>query len=528
MKKIMCFMFCAAIANIAWSQDLHVASGASIYVSPKSFLHVESNLDVNASGSLLVKSDATNSGALVVKGNATGAISYARYIPTTNWHFVSAPVTTQDIGTFAVDAANDIKLNTANTVYGISIYNNSNTPTERWMYYGTPGNPAPLPGQQNAGLASTAGNFVNGKGYSNLRASVGDYTFKGAMANADVNITVPDADGDAEDHHWGVVGNPYPSFLAGNTPANATNLLTHNTAMMKSGKVALYFWDGTTYQAKNHSDPALYIAPGQGFVVEAKANGQTFTFPKAMQKPEETATTTFFRTTPMTSVTLFMSDGTKERKTRLRYLENNATTGLDEGYDAGSYRDGTPSFSIDTHLVSNSTGMDFNIQCLPKADLETMVVPLAVYANANETLSFRTEVENLETGINVYIEDKVNNTIVKINDTPFTVTVTENQSGIGRFYLYTTQSVLSIDDVAGLDNNVSIYKTSNTTIRIAGLQAEGSTNVKLYTISGKEVLSKSFKTKHINDVQLPKLSTGIYLVQAVSNTGKHTKKIIIE
>ena len=527
MKKIMCFMFCAALASVAWSQELHVASGGVIHVAPKSYVHVNGNMGVDGAGNLTVESNAANSGALMVTGTATGDISYVRYVPTDKWHFVSAPVTTQDIGAFAVDAANDIKNNIANTVYGISVYNNANTPTERWMYYGTPGNPTPLPGQQNAGLASSAGNFVNGKGYSNLRTSAGNYTFKGNMANADVGITIPVGDGTAENHHWGLVGNPYPSFLAGNTPANATNLLTHNAGILKTGKVAIYVWDGTDYQAINHSDPALFIAPGQGFIVEAKANGETFTFPKALQKPQTAATAAFYKGEAMTSVTLFLSDGNTEKKTRLRYLDANATTGLDEGYDAGSYRDGVPTFSIDTHLVSDSTGLDFTIQCLPKADLEDIVVPVAVYAKANDVLNFRTEIENLATGVNVYLEDKVNNTITKLNDASYNVTVNADQNGIGRFYLYTIQGVLNIEDVFSL-NNVSIYKTDNNTLRIAGLKTEGSATLKIYSILGKEVADNSFNVQNINDVQLPRLSTGVYIVKVVSNSGNHSKKIIIE
>ena len=143
-------------------------------VNPSATIEVPEALSLLLNGDLVNNGDITlNSvsdqySSLIVTGTATGDISYVRYVPTDKWHFVSAPVTTQDIGAFAVDAANDIKNNIANTVYGISVYNNANTPTERWMYYGTPGNPTPLPGQQNAGLASSAGNFVNGKGYSNL------------------------------------------------------------------------------------------------------------------------------------------------------------------------------------------------------------------------------------------------------------------------------------------------------------------------------------------------------------------------
>ena len=143
--------------------------------------------------------------------------------------------------------------------------------------------------------------------------------------------------------------------------------------------------------------------------------------------------------------------------------------GFDRGYDAGSYRDGEPSFSVDTHLVSNSEGVDFTLQCLPKGQLETTVVPLAVYANANEAIRFSAAAENLPDGVFVFLEDKQTNTITKISDAPYNLTPTQNINGIGRFYLHTAASVLSVDDEITDFKNLSIYKTDNSNLRIVGL-----------------------------------------------------------
>lgn len=527
MKKIMRILLLLTFVMSGWSQELHIASGGEIHISSKSYVYVGNNINVDNGGSLTVTSDATDSASLLVTGTATGDITYNRHIPTTNWHFVSAPVTTQDIGAFVLETDNGVRTNGANTFYGVSTYNNAGKPTERWEFFSTPTGAGIT--TQNAGTAASAGNFVSGKGYSNLRASVGKYAFKGNLATANVDITIPDNPATAENHHWAVVGNPYPAFLAGNTNANASNVLTQNIDILKSGMEALYFWDGNTddYIAVNNSDPALYIAPGQAFIVEAKADNQTFTFPKALQEPQPGSPVTFFRTAPMTEVSLFLTKGKTIKKTRLRYLETNATSGFDKGYDAGSYRDGVPTFSIDTHLASNSTGMDFTLQCLPKTGLETTVVPLAVYAQANETIRFSAEAENLPDGLFVYLEDKVANTITKINTEDYEITLTQNLNGIGRFYLQTAQTVLSVDGVGALQN-VSMYKTNNQNLRIVGLQNAENAQVKIYSLQGKEVVSKNVKALTVNDIALPKLSAGVYLVQVVSNNTKHTKKIVLE
>lgn len=530
MRKIMCLLLFVAIATTAWSQELYVASGGAVYVSPESYVYVGGNIDVSNADNFTVASDATDSGALLVNGTANGDVTYNRYVPTTKWHFVSAPVTDQSINSFATNAANDVKQNDANTFYGISYYDNANDPTKRWRYYTTGGAFDPATSSQSAGPAASAGNFTSGKGYSNLRASVGTYTFTGELATADVTLAIAENNATAANHHVGIVGNPYPAFLAANSNANASNLLSQNLSKLKTGMEALYFWDGGTndYVAVNNSDPALYLAPGQAFAVEAKADGETFTFSKALTVPQPSSPDQFYRTAPLTEVAVLLTKGKSTKKTRLRYLDSNATLGFDRGYDAGSYRDGTPSFSVDTHLVNNSTGMDFTLQCLPKSELETTIVPLSVYAEANEEMSFKANAENLPEGVYVFLEDKVTNTITKISEEPYAITLNQKLNGIGRFYLHTTtNSVLSVADIDAA-NNVSMYTINNQNLRIVGLQNEDNTQVNMYSLQGKEVFSTSFTATNVNDVALPRLSKGVYLVQVVSSKGKHTKKIILE
>jgi hypothetical protein len=115
-----------AMALIAFqqtqSQDLHVSATGTLYVSPTSSINVTGGLEVVAGGDAIISSDATHSGSLIVSGTATGDISYQKYMPDTNWHFVSAPVETQSINDFVLDAANGIPTSGTNN-YGVSVYN---------------------------------------------------------------------------------------------------------------------------------------------------------------------------------------------------------------------------------------------------------------------------------------------------------------------------------------------------------------------------------------------------------------------
>ena len=492
------------------SQDLHVSATGTLYVSPKSDINVTGSLEVVAGGDVTISSDATHSGSLIVSVTAAGAISYEKYIPDANWHFVSAPVETQSINAFIVDAANGIPTSGTNN-YGVSTYNNANAAGARWEYENTSTTPV--------------GNFTTGKGYSNKRSAAGYYTFKGTMATEDVMITTASSTA----HKWEVVGNPYPSFLPANNNANGTNnILKQNIDNLEAEYKYLSFWDGTAYQVINHATDALHLTPGQAFMVRASANGSSFTFPENLQTAQVAAATTSYRVTGIPEITLSLLSGTVTKTTTLKYFSN-TTTGLDPGYDAGTYIDTTPSFAIDTHLVSDSQGTDFTLQCLPNNNFETSIVPLSIKAVASESITFSAQSINLPAGLKVFLEDKVAQTVTDITTASHQVTPNEALNGIGRFYLHTAESVLSVEDT-DFTSSLNMYQTSNTNLRITGLELQGTTAfVKMYTVLGKVVLSATFKAENVNDVALPEnLATGIYLVQVVANGAKQTKKLIIK
>ncbi|WP_435415096.1 T9SS type A sorting domain-containing protein [Polaribacter aestuariivivens] len=520
MKKILFFIFCASLTGVGWSQGLHVSSGGTFYVSPKAHVYVENDLDVNANGDLTVTSDASNSGVLIVKGNSGSSnITYVRSIADANWHFVSAPVKTQDINDFATGAGNTNDIATSGSLYGVSVYNNSLLEGDRFVKYTT-------------STIATAGAFVNGKGYANKKNAAGTYTFKGTMATGpDVTITIPQYS--HATYHWTLVGNPYPSFLPANNAT--TSLLKVNEDALFPAYTYIKVWDAanSTYKILNYAstgpDASTYISPGQGFFVDPKDNtANSFVFPVNMQAVEPTVVPTFYKSAAIPSVVVSASKGKETKSTTLKYFVN-TTRGLDVGYDAGAFKeDEANDFALNTHLIEDGEGVNFTLQCLPNTDYQTSIVPLSLKVSANETLTFSAIATNLPDGLQVFLEDKVAGTITNITTTDHQVTFANSLDGVGRFYIHTASSVLSVEDATSF-NTVSMYKTSNTNLRIAGLQNSGLGTINMYGITGKQVLATSFKMQSVNNIALPNnLSKGVYIVQFVSGNSKQTKKIIIE
>ena len=513
MKKIIYLIICMLLANVTWSQDLHLGSSAAITTLPGGCVFVGGNVSVDASASLTTTSDATASGSFIVSGNTTGNITYKRYIADTDWHLVSAPVKSQSIPSF-VDAAagNAVKVSTLTDSHAVAYYKNTNIAGMRWTYH----NDSPVEENQEK-----LEDFNTGQGYSMKRTAAGDYTFTGTMANADVSVTIPKITTDGT-HLWSAIGNPFPSFLT------VSEISAANPDALDNGAFAFFYvWDGTSYVPDNLSS-SLQLAPGQAFKVMARSNGLSFIFPKSSQKHNSGVATFYRPSTSTPTISVHLTKATSSKSASLEFLDT-STTGLDVGYDAGAYQDGTPPFSINTHLVSDSQGIDFTRQSLPTSSLDSEVaIPLSINAGIDEEVTFSVDTNNVPDGVSVYLEDTLNNTFTNLSDAPLALKITAALCGIGRFYLRTTSGVLSTEDTL-VGALINVYKTSNSTVKITGLTSGSAATFSLFTMSGQEVLATKFRAQNVQEISLPaSLSTGVYIVGVVSDLGTFHKKIVIE
>ncbi|MDC1168178.1 T9SS type A sorting domain-containing protein, partial [Flavobacteriaceae bacterium] len=164
---------------------------------------------------------------------------------------------------------------------------------------------------------------------------------------------------------------------------------------------------------------------------------------------------------------------------------------------------------------------------LPPNNYENMVVPVGINAEAGTSITIDAATNNFPSGINIYLEDKQDNSFTLLEaDSNFSFTPENSLSGIGRFYLHTTSSVLSADDF-DTNNNISIYNSSNDNLRIAGVQ-NGTAKLQMFNILGKKVLKTSFEGNGVNDINLNNIPVGIYIVKLTTENGVLNRKIIIQ
>lgn len=450
---------------------------------------VANDLSVDAGSSLNI----TSGGSLILSGSSTGNITYNLNIADENWHLVSAPVSGEQYDTSWADA-NSIATGTGSN-RGVSWYDNG-TPdvtTGYWKYF-----------------TGTSGTFGQGVGYSLKSTGATTYSFTGTYTNGDLSPAIIMGAGTS----WNLIGNSFSSYI------DIATFLTNNTANIDDSFNAVYVWNGSSYQMLTSGK----LHPGQAFFVNSKVNGIA-SIAESLQS-HETGTSLLKSVNNYPTINLMISNNEENYNTEINYLEGK-TKGLDTRFDLGMFNGVPSNLNIYTQLISEDKGVAFAKQALPNSDLETMVVPVGINAIAGKEITIDANITNLPSGLKVYLEDRENNTFVDLSEgNQFKTTLTADLNGIGRFYLHTKASnVLSTEGIEL--NDISIYKTNNSTLRITGL-TQGKSNVKLFNILGKQVLNTSFTSNGVSDINLPSLATGIYVVQLSTENGMLSKKITLE
>ncbi|CAL2093035.1 T9SS type A sorting domain-containing protein [Tenacibaculum sp. 190524A05c] len=436
-----------------------------------------------------------NSGAsLIANASISDDVTYIRSLGTTNWYLVSSPVSGEDMTDMR--ANNSFKTNGSSEISFAPYDNSQAVANDRWAYF--------------SNTATDA--LVNGKGYSASLSAAGNISFTGSVNSGDVMIALTQGGGSGT--NFNLLGNPYTAFV------NSATFLTAESGDLASETI--YVWNQATssYETKVTAD-AFKIAPGQGFFVEANSTNNV-SFTGAMQSHEASDT---FQRSSRPEVQLYVNDGSNSRYAKLYYI-NGTTTGFDNGYDGKLFNGLTNSFAVYTHLLSDSQGDNYQVQSLPNSDIETMVVPVGLIAESNKEITFSVNTKNLPQGVNVYLEDRLNNTFVNLSEDDHTITTKSAVNGIGQYYLHTTSARLSNDDIAQNIANVSIYRSANNEITVAGLQSEA--KVKVFSLLGEELVNTDINSNGLSKIALPNLSTGVYVVKLNSVLGNITKKIILE
>ncbi len=119
------------------------------------------------------------------------------------------------------------------------------------------------------------------------------------------------------------------------------------------------------------------------------------------------------------------------------------TKGYDNGGDGGVFRGSGSGVGLQLYslLLEENIGDMYQVQSLPEVTMGTTIVPLGLISEARKTITFSLDYINLPENYKIEIEDKVENSLTRLDEAnaEYTFDVEEAIDGTGRFYLHITQ-----------------------------------------------------------------------------------------
>ena len=509
-------------------EDITINSGAELTINKEASLTLTDDF-TNNSGSVYLESDSNEFASIIVQGDASGNITYKRFVNYASdgeWDLIGSPVDGLDINTFvSTNTSGTATLASNGVQYALGVYDNSNND---WSNYTSDGS--------GAGNVNAAGNFDIGKGYqiASVQGGTQILEFTGTIATSDQLQSVINNHA-SSGRRWNLVANPFPSYLKLNDDADGTNnflTVNNSNSVIDSAFLAAYGWDadGTGWTPRGqdfNSDTAVYVAPGQAFMIAANsASAANLSFTESMQT--SIGSDDFIQgdvlETKQIILKLFDQDDSLIKNTHVKFREN-MTEGLDPGYDLGCYNQDD---ALSTRLLEGDNGINFEYQQLPLSIMNNAVIPLVINRLGGEEFRislFTSTVENQE----IFLEDTLLGTFTNLLQDDYSLLAQQDIEGVGRFFIHMSSETMSSDD---LDKNfLSIYKENDLPyITLEGLLHNvNNAKFRLYDIFGKLVINLSLESSsNTQKISTVGLSSGIYIAEVESGINKLIKKILIQ
>ena len=499
--------------------NLIVNSSAAIEIPEALSMYVNGDLVNN--GDLTLNSVSDQYSSLIVLGTATGDVTYNRHVnmnaSSGGNDLISAPVTGQTFGAFA--AANpNIFSNPSNL--SEKMFGPFDKASESYLTYDTD-----IPSEAAVTLDS-------GIGYRAATSDDGTLTFKGNVNTGDVFINIYNLGTIYPE--WNLIGNPYPSYIKLADFLNPTNL-----NQLLSTSAAIYGYNDDTVVggkwtilnlAYSQNNPNEILTPGQGFLVSSRVGGGTITFSpgyRTIGSSDDFIIGRENQNNDIAYLSLQMASASDTYNTDF-YFTDNASRGLDLGYDATVFNGVAPDFAIYSALVEENEGEDMAIQSVGYNEFSSdIVIPLGINAAQGQQITISIDNSSLPENVEVFLEDNLSNTFTLLNNSDYVFTADANLSGTGRFFLRFESETLSSPENAL--NYVSIFTPKSVKSIIIKGQINENTSAKLYDIQGRLVYSTTLKEgTSLNEIDVKDFSVGVYVIKLESATQGKTQKIILK
>jgi hypothetical protein len=466
-------------------------------------------------GTLKLESDATGTSSLIVSSFSGNDATIELFLTgggtkqTYKWHFISSPVSSLPVSTFAPGSTIDL----AQYVEG--------RPTlslrEGWVAYD---------GYiySTGGMGGPAFSYLTpGKGYDYWDDADNKFTFTGQPNTGNISVSLGFS-GNAKLHGFNLLGNPFSSGLNWDDIINDTYFPypsnTSKTLYFTRDNVECSYAGGVG----NPSDVTGIIPPMQGFFNKTYSTGNTITFPAAARVQGNVhARYKGVATIPL--IRLSLTEDTLSDETVVRFDEK-ANQDLDNDFDA------VKMFlsSENTSIYSSMNNIQYAINGQPfPADTTEIPIVVNLTTNGNHKIT-ATQLQGLNNYM-VTFTDKTTNFTLDLKKIPSLTFTASPGTLTDRFILKVSKIATGIENPHNSENKFNIYQ-SNSFINIESVSDEwnGKTGtIKVFDLSGKTITYMQHAEFWNNSlIQIPASGLkGLYFVEVKSGALRHLGKVMI-
>lgn len=458
-------------------------------------------------GNLIIKSSSdNNSGSLILTGasEGDGIVTFERSLPYDGvnplWHYVSSPI---------------IATNTTSTK---SFY------------------PWDEIGGDWGGITES---IESGRGYT-VTAN-GSILFTGSLNTSELEILVTspysvpfqgsdyftrpmETDRGYGGGGWNLLGNPYASAINVTKFIDANYNTDWHTSLFDPNYVALYLYNGSTYQYVTRGETgwetswpngvyldANYIQAGQAFFVLAMNNGVRFNFSPSMQE-HATGMPLLKSAKPEDRWPgIAINAKTENSESRTVIVFNGAMSlGLDPGYDIG-FLSSASEMNVYTALV-NDNGVIFAMQALPEDGATVNLIPIGIDFAKGGKVTFSAETEAFR-NYNYWLEDRTTGIFTDLSVNSYSVDLPAQTFGTGRFFIHVTVGRNFRPQTSHCNLlKIHIWASQNREVYVQGATSDKA-YLEVFDTQGHIIYERKLSESQFQSFIIPEITRGLYLVR---------------
>ena len=522
-NKIKLYVFFIFSTLFVYSQgNLTIESGGSLTIDQNKSLTVSGSVTNNGA---LTMNSSSNQFSTMTAGSSSGTTyTYNRFVANTStFDLISAPFSGQTFSNLLGNNSGVIYENPSDAnQYAYGPFNNN---TGAYVQYDSVTDSGET---MDAGLGFRTGRLNSDNGTT--------LAFTGTFETS--NVTEPISLGSHATYgRWNLIGNPFPSYL------DLNHFFTDNSNILDTNYAAIYTYDGddsngsvwTTYNGNNSS--GQYIAPGQAFFVAASGSAN-ISFDADMQSVaggddflpgERRPNDDSFGQNASSSnskISLALSfDDSKYAATDI-YLNTRASSGLDVGYDAGTFANQAGSLGLYSFLADGShPETKLAIQAVSNNISDPVVIPLGVNAQSGIDYTIKLNERPQQEGVFVYLKDKLDNSMTLLTDEDYSFNTSTDLQGDGRFEVHLSSFALSTFDISKAPYSMIGLRGK---VQVTGELSKGDV-ITILDLRGRTLAKQTVNSPtQSTTVQLNGVLKGVYIGKVENNIGQYNTKFILK